>query len=130
MADYRPHTVVVEDEVTQRQLLVESLDLHDDWNIDLKNRRDPSAHRIPLYVPPAVLNEAEAARHEEIWTRKNGRVSTNAMPSLRMKSRLRTFRPHFFHDLAADGLPIYDPEPAAATPSIRCKPMHPSPSAR
>jgi hypothetical protein len=67
MADYRPHTVVVEDEVTQRQLLVESLDLHDDWNIDLKNRRDPSAHRIP------TSSEGQKAAQREIVTASDAR---------------------------------------------------------
>jgi len=28
------------------------------WNDDLKSRRDPSAHRMPLYVPPAGGNGA------------------------------------------------------------------------
>jgi hypothetical protein len=40
---------------------------HSDWNDDLKSRRDPSAHRMPLYVPPAILNEEQGARHEAIW---------------------------------------------------------------
>ena len=27
-----------------------------DWNRELSSRRDPSAHRIPLSIPPAVLD--------------------------------------------------------------------------
>lgn len=31
------------------------------WGRDLSRRRDPAAHRIPMYVPPAAVSPAEAA---------------------------------------------------------------------
>lgn len=32
-----------------------------------KNYRDALAHRIPLYIPPAEMSEAEAEKHERLW---------------------------------------------------------------
>jgi hypothetical protein len=66
---------------------------------------------MPLYVPPAVLIEAEAVRHEEIWKEReeairNGQYDCDT-EFAHEQSRLGTFLPHFFHDPDADGLPIY-----------------------
>jgi hypothetical protein len=36
------------------------------WNSELKKRRDPAAHRIPLSVPPTVLDETAQARYAEL----------------------------------------------------------------
>lgn len=36
------------------------------WNSELKTRRDPAAHRIPLTVPPSVLDKAAQAEYERI----------------------------------------------------------------
>lgn len=41
------------------------------WQTDyLKSYRDALAHRIPLYIPPSRLTEAEARRFSEIETRE------------------------------------------------------------
>ncbi|MER9656635.1 hypothetical protein NKJ26_24600 [Mesorhizobium sp. M0152] len=37
-----------------------------DWNLELKERRDPVAHRIPLSVPPSFLNDSDAAEFSEM----------------------------------------------------------------
>lgn len=34
-----------------------------DWHNEIKQRRDPVAHRIPLSVPPALLNEEDQAAY-------------------------------------------------------------------
>jgi hypothetical protein len=41
------------------------------WFEELRTRRDPAAHRIPLYVPPALLNEAQAQEHERLAQQAN-----------------------------------------------------------
>jgi hypothetical protein len=91
------------------------LEEHIDWNDDLKSRRDPSAHRLPLYVPPAILNEAEAARHEAIWTERQEAIQKGEYERdtelANEQHRLGTFRPHFLHDPDDGGLPIYDTVP-------------------
>jgi len=35
------------------------------WFKDLKNLRDPIAHRIPLYAVPAILSETEAPQYQD-----------------------------------------------------------------
>ena len=42
-----------------------------EWNNELKGLRDPAVHRIPLSVPPAVLDEAAQQEHERLWTEYN-----------------------------------------------------------
>jgi len=37
--------------------IVESLIAHHEWYKEIKKFRDPSAHRIPLYCPPGVVNQ-------------------------------------------------------------------------
>jgi len=37
-----------------------------EWYAHLKNFRDALAHRIPLYIPPYIVNEEEAAMEHEI----------------------------------------------------------------
>jgi len=37
-----------------------------DWNTELKAMRDPVAHRIPLSVPPAILDEADQKKYAEV----------------------------------------------------------------
>lgn len=41
------------------------------WFNELRSRRDPAAHRIPLYLPPSFLNEAQAAEHERLAQQAN-----------------------------------------------------------
>ncbi|MBZ9998123.1 hypothetical protein [Mesorhizobium sp. BH1-1-4] len=36
------------------------------WNLELKERRDPVAHRIPLSVPPSFLNDTDQAEFSEV----------------------------------------------------------------
>jgi hypothetical protein len=87
------------------------LDGHKDRNDDLKSRRDPSAHRVPLYVPPAILNVAEAARHEAIWKERWEAIEKGDYERdtelANEQHRLGTFRAQFMHDPDDGGLPIY-----------------------
>lgn len=39
---------------------------HDKWFEDLKDKRDPVAHRIPLYIPSSIVTPDEAKLHEEL----------------------------------------------------------------
>ena len=87
------------------------LDANLDWNTSLKSRRDPSAHRMPLYVPPAILTEADATRHQEIWTERLAAIQNGEYERdnelADEQSKLGTFTPHFMHDPTGDGFPIY-----------------------
>lgn len=48
-------------EAKGQNALVSHLRLYKDWNNDLKTFRDPGAHRIPLFVPPAIYSESDVA---------------------------------------------------------------------
>jgi hypothetical protein len=37
-----------------------------DWESEIKERRDPVAHRIPLSVPPALLNDEDQAKYRAL----------------------------------------------------------------
>lgn len=47
-----------------------------DWESEIKERRDPVAHRIPLSVPPALLNEEDQARYRLLNDRANEAFQT------------------------------------------------------
>jgi hypothetical protein len=92
-----------------------AIETHIDWNDTLKSRRDPSAHRIPLYVPAATLTDAEAARHNEIWQERleaiqNGEYDRDTELA-EEQSRLGTFRPVFLHDPDKGEFPLYETVP-------------------
>jgi hypothetical protein len=91
------------------------LDGHINWNEDLKSRRDPSAHRMPLYVPSAILNEAEATRHEAIWKERQEAIQKGDYERdtklANEQHRLGTFRSQFLHDPDDKALPIYGTVP-------------------
>jgi hypothetical protein len=42
------------------------VDAFQEWNSELKERRDPAAHRIPLSVPPAILDALAQQQYAEI----------------------------------------------------------------
>ena len=91
------------------------LEGHLHWNEDLKSRRDPSAHRMPLYVPSAILNEGEAARHEAIWKERQEAIERGEYERdtelANEQQQLGTFRSQFLHDPEAGALPIYGTVP-------------------
>lgn len=81
---------------------------HDDY---LKNYRDALAHRIPLYIPPARLTDAEAARHRELEQEIAGSMQRGDWEQL---SRLQDAQdelgvacPMFIHSFADGSRPIY-----------------------
>ena len=43
---------------------------HVDWQRDLKNIRDPVAHRIPIYAVPAMLSADETERYRSVCQRE------------------------------------------------------------
>jgi hypothetical protein len=88
-----------------------TIEAHSAWNRDFKSRRDPSAHRMPLYVPPAILNEKETERFNEIWQERleaiqKGDFDTDTKLADE-QSKLGRFSPHFVHDPAQGAFPIY-----------------------
>jgi hypothetical protein len=81
------------------------------WERDIKDRRDPAAHRMPLYVPPAAYTAEEAAdvdrydnlRFEALRAQDFQRVS-----DLRSaRARVGKFVSVFCHDPGEQAIEIY-----------------------
>ena len=99
------------------------INTHRDWNADVKARRDPVAHRIPLYVPPAVIAEEEEAtysalsqQHLDLAVAHDFEGSQAAVAKL---DTLGKFRPVFMHDPAEGTIPIYPTVPTDMAHIIR-----------
>ena len=98
-----------------------------EWNKELKDRRDPAAHRIPLSVPPAVLNEAAqeeyarlSAEYHEASNEAVTAVREGAESSAMFKKsellydtleRVGTFSPWFMHHPDEGVIEIYPSVP-------------------
>ncbi len=94
-----------------------------DWNRELKARRNPAAHRIPLSVPPAFLNAAAqkeyariSAEYTEVSNAAARAVGEGADSSVLFEKatllndrlqRVGTFSPVFVHHLDEGATKIY-----------------------
>jgi hypothetical protein len=92
-------------------LIVGEIMKHDTWNKELKNRRDPSAHRIPLTVPPQVVNNEEAEIYAELgaktWQAIGRGDPETAQKLMKQQEKIGRFVPWFLHDPAEGPIPIY-----------------------
>jgi hypothetical protein len=96
------------------------------WEQELKERRDPVAHRIPLTVPPAILNEKDAEIYGQLQEEANNaaghltrlvseqapidEIETASEALKRVHDRMGlvgTFFPLIVHDPEKGGVPIY-----------------------
>jgi len=96
---------------------------HAAWSADLKQRRDPVAHRIPLYIPPSAITQGEAERyaslaqqHIDLAAAHDFEGSQAAFDSLHA---LGTFTPVFMHDPNDGPIPIYPTMPTDMAHVIR-----------
>lgn len=88
-----------------------ALNAHRDWNRDLADRRDPSAHRIPLTIPPQVLKPEEGPAYAQL-VNDAMRAAANldfadADEKFKQSERIGQFRPYFLHDIENGPIPIY-----------------------
>lgn len=81
------------------------------WFNELRARRDPAAHRIPLSVPPSVLRAEEAARHRDIGIAVGEAFRVKDYERVdelwAEQERLGTFLPLFLHHPQEDLVPFY-----------------------
>ena len=84
---------------------------HDDWNRELKSRRDPAAHRIPLYLPPSQLTSDEAQRANQLIFQQNEKLQLGQVEEANQlfdqSMRLGRFFPFFLHHPTEPLIPIY-----------------------
>ena len=109
---------------TQIKPMLNSLGIYDeiyvfeDWNKEVAERRDPVAHRIPLYVPGTVLTATEvefrAQLHAE-WIAVSGTLNATNYDAVQPRmedlwkrmNNIGTFFPYFIHHPDRPLIPIY-----------------------
>jgi hypothetical protein len=71
------------------------------WFDELRAKRDPAAHRIPLYLPPSLLNEGQVAEHRELEERASEAIRSHDWDGwsdiLNQQRKLGRFYPVFLH---------------------------------
>ena len=81
------------------------------WEKEVKTRRNPAAHRMPLYVPSAALTPAdmiEFERYEDLISKALHAQEFETMATLRQKrDRIGSFLPKFLHDPSGPVTDIY-----------------------
>lgn len=91
--------------------LVARLQCHDAWDRDLKSRRDPAAHQIPLSIPPQLVTPSEAAAFhktfDEYWASAAALDFDGADALMRRLEKMGRFVPWFVHDPDQPPMPIY-----------------------
>jgi hypothetical protein len=96
---------------------------HDDWNKEVKERRDPVAHRIPLYIPPSILTEEEAETYNELNNEATEEAANfnfdEADSRVNQLYNIGTFFPYFQHHPDQGFIPIYPTIPTDMVHLIR-----------
>lgn len=96
--------------------ITDELSEHKEWESDLKSRRDPVAHRIPLSVPPAIVTSDEAKKHIELQDKHLELAARGdfegADASMSEIDQLGTFQPCFVHHPEESVMPIYPTIPS------------------
>jgi hypothetical protein len=81
------------------------------WERDLKSRRDPAAHRMPLYVPPTaytVEESSEVDRYDDLMFEALRAQDLQRVSDLQSaRSRVGTFIPVIRHDPGEKDIEIY-----------------------
>jgi hypothetical protein len=95
--------------------VADALQPFSDWERDVKTRRNPAAHRMPLYVPPAALTPVDVVEFErfEALISQALRVQEfEKMDALREgRRRVGTLIPKFLHDPGEPAIDIYPTVP-------------------
>ncbi len=90
------------------------------WSVEVKERRNPAAHRIPLAVIPALLNEEQAAEARHLTAqmfaplRSGGLTASDHEKLMEQHEALKakieglgTYRPLFVHMPSEGTMPLY-----------------------
>ncbi len=99
------------------------IETHDTWHKDVKERRNPVAHRIPLYVPPALLTADQAEHYSAInnlFSQKlNDLALDEAGNTLGQLDFIGSFFPYFVHHPDEPIISIYPTIPTDLSHLIR-----------
>jgi hypothetical protein len=105
------------------QEIEDEISVNDIWQKEVKERRDPVAHRIPLYVPPSMVTEEESKTYSAVYSRFNFSLNNlkldEADAALDDLDSIGTFCPYFLHHPDGPRIPIYPTVPADMSHLIR-----------
>jgi hypothetical protein len=92
--------------------LTKLIQARDAWDREVKCRRNPAAHRIPLTVPPSVLTgEEEKAMYKKLsddYSQATSKLNFDeAEDIMRRIDGIGHFVPYFMHDPEQRLIPIY-----------------------
>ena len=97
--------------------------VHDLWQREVMERRDPVAHRIPLYVPPSIVTQDEANTYSAAYNRFTENLNSlkldDADMALSQMDSIGTFCPWFIHHPEEPPTPIYPTVPEDLSHLIR-----------
>lgn len=95
--------------------IADALQTFSDWEGDVKTRRNPAAHRMPLYVPPAALTPEdviEFERFEVLISEALHAQEFEKLDALREgRRRVGKLIPKFLHDPGEPVIDIYPTVP-------------------
>lgn len=87
------------------------IEKHDEWNIEIKTRRDPVAHRIPLYIPPTILTKEEGKIYQNLQSKHLEKATEldfeQAESVFQKMHEMGSFYPFFVHDPDEPHIPLY-----------------------
>jgi hypothetical protein len=91
--------------------IISRLREHINWDIEVKARRHPSVHRIPLRVPPQIVDSREAEIYSDLsiktWQAIGRGNVEEAQRLMSQQEEIGRFVPWFLHDPAEPPIPIY-----------------------
>lgn len=91
--------------------LLSNLECHKAWASDFKSRRDPVAHRIPLYIPAHVLMPSEAPAYQDkmalYWAACAYRDFATKTEIMQEIEKMGRFIPWFVLEPDQNPMPIY-----------------------
>lgn len=85
------------------------------WEKEVKTRRNPAAHRMPLYVPPAALTPEDIVEYESLETLISEALHAQEFEKVETlrerRRRLGTLVHKFLHDPGGPVIDIYPTVP-------------------
>jgi hypothetical protein len=94
-----------------------------DWFTELRSRRDPAAHQIPLYVPPTVLDPENLQRYQQIEAEMTSLTPLHEFSRIdelnNEQERLGVFVNKFMHHPDEPLIPFYPTIPQDLAQLIR-----------
>jgi hypothetical protein len=92
--------------------VADALQPFSDWERDVKTRRNPAAHRMPLYVPQAALTPVDVVEFERFEALISQALRAQEFEKMdALREGVGTLIPKFLHDPGEPAIDIYPTVP-------------------